>query len=374
MIQAKFYTQNYKLIIKMHTIEDLDIYQPYSLDSTNKNKILGSILYDLEASHNEKCIDYNKIAKNWMFKYSEEKTIENLPFIPVRLFKELELLSIDRADIRKTLTSSGTSGQAPSKIFLDAVTSTNQTRVLNKILSSFIGKKRLPMLIIDSQSVIKNRISFSARGAGILGFSMFGYDVQYLLDDDFNLDIELLQNFLEKHKGEKILLFGFTYIVWEFFNNALQKKGISINLENGILIHGGGWKKMIDSAVDTHVFRKSLFDKTKLEQIYNYYGLVEQTGSIFMECESGYLHASNYSDIIIRNHKDYSVLPNGQEGLVQLVSALPKSYPGHSILTEDLGTIIGIDSCTCGRKGKYFTISGRIKNAEVRGCSDTIQK
>jgi phenylacetate-coenzyme A ligase PaaK-like adenylate-forming protein len=297
-----------------------------------------------------------------------------LPFIPVRLFKELELLSIDRADIRKTLTSSGTSGQAPSKIFLDAVTSTNQTRVLNKILSSFIGKKRLPMLIIDSQSVIKNRISFSARGAGILGFSMFGYDVQYLLDDDFNLDIELLQNFLEKHKGEKILLFGFTYIVWEFFNNALQKKGISINLENGILIHGGGWKKMIDSAVDTHVFRKSLFDKTKLEQIYNYYGLVEQTGSIFMECESGYLHASNYSDIIIRNHKDYSVLPNGQEGLVQLVSALPKSYPGHSILTEDLGTIIGIDSCTCGRKGKYFTISGRIKNAEVRGCSDTIQK
>jgi hypothetical protein len=230
------------------------------------------------------------------------------------------------------------------------------------------------MLIIDSQSVIKNRISFSARGAGILGFSMFGYDVQYLLDDDFNLDIELLQNFLEKHKGEKILLFGFTYIVWEFFNNALQKKGISINLENGILIHGGGWKKMIDSAVDTHVFRKSLFDKTKLEQIYNYYGLVEQTGSIFMECESGYLHASNYSDIIIRNHKDYSVLPNGQEGLVQLVSALPKSYPGHSILTEDLGTIIGIDSCTCGRKGKYFTISGRIKNAEVRGCSDTIQK
>ena len=70
---------------------------------------------------------------------------------------------------------------------------------------------------------LKNRNSFSARGAGILGFSMFGYDVQYLLDDDFNLDFELLQNFLKKHEGEKILLFGFTYIVWEFFNNAIQK-------------------------------------------------------------------------------------------------------------------------------------------------------
>ena len=122
------------LINMMYTIQDLDDYQPYSLDSITKNLILGNILYDLEKEHNEKCKDYHKIVKNWMFKHSNEKTIENLPFIPVRLFKELELLSIDRADIRKTLTSSGTSGQTPSKIFLDATTSTNQTRVLNKIL------------------------------------------------------------------------------------------------------------------------------------------------------------------------------------------------------------------------------------------------
>jgi hypothetical protein len=203
---------------------------------------------------------------------------------------------------------------------------------------------------------------------------MFGYDVHYLLDDDFNLDFELLESFLEKHKEEKILLFGFTYIVWEFFNNALERNGLTINLENGILIHGGGWKKMIDSAVDTHTFRKSLFENSKIQHIYNYYGLVEQTGSIYMECEAGYLHASNYSDIIIRDHRDYTITPIGQEGIVQLVSSLPSSYPGHSILTEDLGTIAGIDDCGCGRKGKYFTISGRIKNAEVRGCSDTIQK
>ena len=48
-----------------------------------------------------------------------------------------------------------------------------------------------------------------------------------------------------------------------------------------------------------------------------------------------------------------------------------RSYPGNSILTEDLGTIHGIDDCECGRKGKYFTISGRIPKTELRGCSDT---
>ena len=38
---------------------------------------------------------------------------------------------------------------------------------------------------------------------------------------------------------------------------------------------------------------------------------------------------------------------------------------------EDLGKIIGEDDCKCGRKGKYFSISGRMSMAELRGCSDT---
>ena len=32
------------------------------------------------------------------------------------------------------------------------------------------------------------------------------------------------------------------------------------------------------------------------------------------------------------------------------------------------------DNCPCGRYGKYFKIYGRIKNAEIRGCSDTYEK
>jgi hypothetical protein len=50
---------------------------------------------------------------------------------------------------------------------------------------------------------------------------------------------------------------------------------------------------------------------------------------------------------------------------------LPESYPGHVLLTEDKGVILGEDDCPCGRKGKYFKIIGRLKNAEIRGCSDT---
>ena len=50
--------------------------------------------------------------------------------------------------------SSGTSGQEVSKIYLDKENAFLQTKVLTKIVSTVLGNKRLPMLIIDSKSII----------------------------------------------------------------------------------------------------------------------------------------------------------------------------------------------------------------------------
>ena len=112
------------------------------------------------------------------------------------------------------------------------------------------------------------------------------------------------------------------------------------------------------------------FEKFLLKDIYNYYGLVEQTGSLFLESKKcGYFHTSIFSDIIIRD-KNFNVLNYKKRGLIQLLSLLPSSYPGHNILTEDIGEIIGEDDCVCGLNGKYFTVHGRAKNSEIRGCSN----
>ena len=108
-----------------------------------------------------------------------------------------------------------------------------------------------------------------------------------------------------------------------------------------------------------------------IKSIHDYYGMVEQTGSIYMECEYGNMHASNLSDIFIRRPHDFSIADVGERGIIQILSILPTSYPGHSLLTEDEGVLLGEDDCKCGRYGKYFKIFGRLKNAELRGCSDT---
>lgn len=99
--------------------------------------------------------------------------------------------------------------------------------------------------------------------------------------------------------------------------------------------------------------------------------MVEQTGCIYMECEEGHLHTSIFSDIVTRRSIDFTPCNIGEIGIIEVVSILPKSYPGHVLLTEDEGVILGEDDCPCGRLGKYFKIIGRLKNAEIRGCSDT---
>lgn len=347
---------------------------PFSLNKEEKSKLFTEYLKELSLKHYQKCENYRKIVDKLNCNLSEIKNYTEIPFLPVRLFKEFDLKSIPTEEVFKTMTSSGTSGQAVSKIYLDKTTAANQQKTLVKIVSDFTGASRMPMLIIDSPSVIKNRNMFSARGAGILGFSIFGADRTYALDDDMNINIPVIEAFLEKHKGQKILLFGFTFMIWQFFYKKLKELNIKLDLSNGILIHGGGWKKLVNEAISKEEYKQSLNDVCGIKSVHDYYGMVEQTGCVYMECEYGHLHASIFSDVIIRNPKDFSITKTGEKGLIQVCSLLPESYPGHSLLTEDEGIILGEDDCPCGRKGKYFTILGRIKNAEIRGCSDTYEK
>ena len=221
--------------------------------------------------------------------------------------------------------------------------------------------------------MLKDRKSFSARGAGILGFSNFGRKHFYALNDDMSLDIVGLQAFLKEFAGQKILLFGFTFMIWQYVYKEVIASDIKIDFGDSILIHGGGWKKLKDEAVDSSTFNRLLHEQLGIREVHNYYGMVEQVGSIFVECSMGHLHTPSYADIIIRNPITFEPIPYGEQGLIQVLSELPKSYPGHSLLTEDLGTIHGEDDCLCGWKGKYFSVAGRIPKAELRGCSDTFQ-
>lgn len=358
----------------MHFEQFLD-YAPYELNKEDKQRLLTQRLLTQTAHHRIHCPQYAKMLDAFDFDEQQASSYEELPFLPVRLFKERTLKSVPDEEVIKTMTSSGTTGQAVSKIYLDKTTAANQQKAMARIVADFTGSARMPMIIIDCPSVVKDRRMFSARGAGILGFSIFGSKKMYALDDEMRLNFEQLKEFIETYKERKILLFGFTFMVWQHFYKELlrlqRETGERLDLSNAVLIHGGGWKKLTSEAVLAEEFRDRLTAVCGLSDVHDYYGMVEQTGCIYMQCECGHLHASIFSDVLIRDPHDFSICPHGKKGLIQVVSSIPESYPGHSLLTEDEGVILGEDDCPCGRKGKYFQVLGRVKHAELRGCSDT---
>lgn len=345
--------------------------EPYSLGAEEKRPIFTDALRKLTQWHAEHCREYQHIL-NLLGACSAAITgPSDAPYIPVRLFKEFDLLSIGQEEVFKTLLSSGTSGQQVSKIYLDRETASRQTKILSRLMSTVMGKKRLPMLIIDSPSVLKDRLAFSARGAGILGFSMYGQDVTYALNESMELDLPTVHAFLARHQGSPILVFGFTFMIWQHFVLPLLKQGIQLPIDTGIVLHGGGWKKLQDQAVSASAFRDALIKTASVSKVVNYYGMVEQTGSLFMECEEGHLHTPVYADIIVRNPASFEIADIGVEGILETLSIIPHSYPGHALLTEDVGILFGEDDCSCGRLGKHFQVHGRVAQAENRGCSDT---
>ena len=322
--------------------------------------------------HSKNSLEYRNFLKKIKYNFKNKK-IELFPFLPIRIFKEMDLMSITTDKIVRVLKSSGTSGSIPSKIFLDKINSKNQMIALNEIMKKiFENKKRLPMLIFDKKPNNNNLSSFNARVAAIQGFSLFGKNPLFLIDENDKIKIEDFINFLSKYKHQDFFLFGFTSMVYKHLLQNKSIKDLKLNLSKGILIHGGGWKKLENLKISNNQFRKTLKRNYNLNRIYNYYGLVEQTGSIFFECQkcSNFV-TSKYSEILIRD-RQFNVLKEGKKGLVQLMSLLPTSYPGHSILTDDIGEIKINKKCECFKEGKQFIIHGRALKSELRGCSDTL--
>ena len=341
----------------------------FGLDKQSKQQLLLPVLRNLHSLHMERSAEYANIINSRAT--SQFDDFDELPYLAVRLFKLLELSSVHREDVFRVLQSSGTSSQIPARITLDKATSQRQSKVLVAILQQALGKKRLPMLIIDAPSTVGRDTAFSARAAGIQGLAFFGRHHTYALNDDMTPNWPAISAFCAAHGSGPVLVFGFTFMVWQYWLKAMEHVEHQVCLPNGILLHSGGWKKLEHQKVNNTAFKQQVTKLTGISSIHNFYGMAEQVGSIFLECPHGYLHTPSYADVIVRDPVTLQSKGIGEQGILQVLSAVPTSYPGHSLLTEDLGVLHGEDNCTCGWKGKYFSVSGRMPKVEVRGCSDT---
>jgi hypothetical protein len=341
----------------------------YAVAQERKDALMLERLLALTEHHRAACPPYARILDATRYDAAAVASVADVPSLPIGLFKTHRLSSVPPDEVFKVVTSSGTTGSQVSRIALDRAAAVQQTQALASIMKHWLGDARLPMIVVDAKATLRNRAAPSARSAGILGMATFGRDILYALDDDMTLRRDALHEWLGRHAGSPLLLFGFTFMVWRYLVQALEPG--EADLSGGILVHSGGWKKLADEAVDDAAFKDTLARVTGLRRVHNFYGMAEQIGTVFVQCEAGDLHAPNAADVIVRDPRTWEPAPVGETGVVQVLSMLPESYPGHSLLTEDLGRITAVDACPCGRRGKALRIEGRVPKAELRGCSDT---
>jgi Acyl-protein synthetase, LuxE len=311
----------------------------------------------------------------WPVDYREAEAIADLPYLPVGVFKANPPLSlVARDQITKTLASSATTGQTPSRVVLDAETSKRMTKGVMAIIRSFIGPARRPYLVVDVPESLMGLAELGARSAAIQGLRPFSSEIVCCLRKDeaggLELDETRLFEFARRSAASEVLVYGFTHILWQQFVAPLRARGVCLDMPNIQVLHSGGWKRLEAQAVTRAAFAEgvsTVFGCAE-SRVIDFYGMVENVGVVYPDCEYGNKHVPAFGEVIIRDPLTLAPVNVGEQGLIQICSVLPSSFPGFLVLTDDIGKLIYEDGCACGRRGTAFRFEKRAPKAEVRGC------
>lgn len=364
----------------MKTDELLEL-NPYD-GSQKAEELYMQALQEETIFHYEHNEIYKRFCDRKGFDPHKPFTIEDIPPVSVSVFKELgfKLNSVPKENLTLALQSSATSG-IPSTIVVDKETAKRQAKAMIKVVGEFIGKERKPFLIMDIDPRSSYKKLLGARFAAVTGYLRFATKTGYFLKADENnvshFDVEGIQEYVKALEANKpVVVFGFTYILYQHVLQSIEKAGVKIQLPKGSkIIHIGGWKKLESEKISKDLFNNRLSKCFGIEStdVIDIYGFTEQMGLNYPDCECGWKHTSNYVRVLVRDTITHEILPPGKEGLLEFVTPLPHSYPGNAVLTDDLG-IIDADTCKQGRAGTRFKVVGRMKKAEIRGCGDILSQ
>jgi hypothetical protein len=287
-----------------------------------------------------------------------ERKLDSLPFIPVESFKFFKLVTVgDDVAPGRMLTSSGTSG-TPSRIYANQRDLLFQIRALRSLFTSRVGMDRFDYGLFPGNPL--GSCSLTASEAGIQGFGQFcKKKLRYA-------ELQKLLELVSQGQTPSILLFGFTFELYNFFK---ELGNIDLAGCHVVCVYGGGWKKMESAGLVADKFEAYLRSMINAQtvQVVEYYGMIEQAGSIFFKCEFGRFHGSSVSRVLVRDHQLNVVTE--RPGIIQMLSIIPSGYPGHNLLTGDLGYMFS-NRCECGAADPGFHLAGRLAKLEIRGCSD----
>jgi hypothetical protein len=327
----------------------------FSIHSASRFRELALAVFHWQAAANpvyRRYIDTLGIAP------SAVDSLEKIPFLPVELFKNFEIISGEKNPEATVFTSSGTTGMVTSRHVVTDI-SLYETS-FRKGFELFYGDIRdYAVLALLPSYLEREGSSLVYMVNDLIRQSQNEASKFYLHDHEELLKALRLREDLPEHPGnarKKNLLLGVTYALLDLTeNNPLQ-------LKHTIIMETGGMKGRRREMVREEL-HEVLCKGFGVDAIHSEYGMTELLSQGYSK-GNGIFYCPPWMQVMIRDTNDpFAYLPAGRTGGINVID-LANLNSCSFIATQDLGK---------KHPGDSFEVLGRFDNSDIRGCNLLVQ-
>ena len=335
-------------------------------------------VFKYQAEHN---LVYKKYLQCLNIEVNKIMKIEQIPFLPIELFKTQTIISGEN-NIIITFESSGTTGQNTSQHHVKDPDF--YVEIAEQIFEKFYGKLSdfqivalLPSYLERTNSSLVYMVEHFIKKSGS---SNSGF---YL--DDYKALAKVLKGDEGKKTGDakigeqklNILLIGVTFGLLDFAESGIDLSFLQ-DVDNLIVMETGGMKGRRKELLreEVHEILTSAFD---VKSIHSEYGMTELLSQGYSNGE-GIFDLPVSMKILLRDVNDpFSYISNSRSGGINVID-LANVDSCSFIETKDLGsweleqlTINNEQLTVKSLQQSKFRILGRFDNSDIRGCNLMIQ-
>jgi len=326
-----------------HPIEDLKsrIFNIQSSDEFNE------ICLEIFSFQYEKVNVYRQFADYLGRNPATVKHHNEIPFLPIRFFRDFDITVYNKEIPQRIFESSGTTASVPSRRLVYDT---------GLYIRSFSEAFRQIYGSVEDYIILGLLPSYLERQSSSLVFMVdhLMKESKHPLNGFFLHDHKKLYETLIKAKktDRKVLLLGVTYALLDFAGKY------SCSFPDLIIMETGGMKGRREELVRKDVHTR-LCAGFGVPQIHSEYGMTELFSQAYAQAD-GMFRTPPWMKVLVRETEDPLTLQaEGRRGAVNIID-LANIEACSFIATEDLGTDFG---------NGIFEVSGRFDNSDIRGCS-----
>ncbi len=278
--------------------------------------------------------------------------IEKIPFLPIEMFKNHQVL--DKNSVAENyFQSSGTTQMlnrskhyiADFNLYEESIYQSFEKFIEKPEEYIFLGL--LPNYSENSHSSLIYMVDFLMKKSAKPENGYFLYNHQELF--------ELLQKLGKENK--KVILFGVSFALLDFLDFCKTQQLNKSTTQQLIVIETGGMKGRKEEMTKDELL-KILQKGFGTEKIFSEYSMTELLSQAYSLGNNEY-SCPNWMRILIRNTEDpFSYVENGRTGAINIID-LANRHSCSFIATQDLGKVFK----------NRFQVLGRIDHSDIRGCS-----